>query len=602
LAKHNNQAFCHLLVLNFCAVPTQYLQTMKRFIVCFALLFAAAILRAQTNITVATDGSGQFKSVQEAIMSVPSGSAQNPVIIHIKPGVYHELIYVQREKSYFRLIGDNPTNTILTFGLYASMTNVDGKHLGTFKTPSTTIDADNFTAENITFENSAGPIGQALAIRVDGDRAAFRNCRFLGWQDTILINRGRQYFENCYIAGHVDYIFGAATAWFENCHIHSLRGGYVTAASTPQDVPYGYVFSHCKIDAEPGVQILLGRPWRLYASVTYLNCDLSDAVRPEGWFDWGKPQAHTTARYAEYNNTGAGAATTNRVDWAKQLTAAEAKKITIDKVLGGEDGWVPTAAFYATCHNVEYGDVDGQKLVLDVHVPDGPGPFPVAIIVHGGGWMSGDKETDIVPVFAPYATNFTWFTIYYRLAPTNRWPACFDDEQTAVRWVKQHATQYKGDPDHIALLGYSAGGHLVTLAGTLAASDVHVQAIVGMAPPSDLVWDNEHRGNLSTSMRNLFGFDSTNFTPDRLALLKQYSPLTYVKPGLQPFLLIQGSADRTVPYPETKSFMAALQAASVSCDLIVITNGQHRIADWDNFNPTWQQQLVAWLNDKLASK
>ncbi|MGH7953756.1 MAG: pectinesterase family protein, partial [Limisphaerales bacterium] len=211
------------------------------------------------NLTVAADGSAQFKTVQAAIMSVPSGSKANPVIIHIKPGIYKELIYIQREKSFFKLIGKNPANTILTFNLNANMKGAGGEKIGTFKTPSTTIDADDFTAENITFENSAGPIGQALAIRVDGDRAIFRNCRFLGWQDTILLNRGRQYFENCYIAGHVDFIFGAATAWFEKCHIQCLGDGYITAASTPKDQPFGFVFSDCKITGDkPETRTFLG--------------------------------------------------------------------------------------------------------------------------------------------------------------------------------------------------------------------------------------------------------------------------------------------------------------------------------------------------------
>src|SRR5712691_6450041 len=171
----------------------------------------------QINITVAADGSGQFRSVEEAIMSVPAGSAASPVVILIKPGIYKELIYLQREKRFFHLIGEDAEKTILTFDLHANMIGPNGKPITTFRTPSTVIDADDVTAENITFENSAGPVGQALAIRVDGDRVVFRNCRFLGWQDTILLNRGRQYFENCYIAGHVDFIFGAATAWFENC-------------------------------------------------------------------------------------------------------------------------------------------------------------------------------------------------------------------------------------------------------------------------------------------------------------------------------------------------------------------------------------------------
>jgi pectinesterase len=303
--------------------------------------FSQLHLEAQTNLFVAADGSAQFKSVQAAIMSVPSGSNENPVIIHIAPGTYKELVYVQREKRFFKLIGESATNTVLTYGLYAGLTNFDGKPIGTFHTPSTTIDADDFTAENLTFENSAGPIGQALAIRVDGDRAIFRNCRFLGWQDTILLNRGRQYFENCDIAGHVDFIFGAATVWFEKCRVNCVGSGYVTAASTPVDQPFGFVFSNCKITGEPGVKTYLGRPWRIYASTIYLNCDMSAIVRPEGWFDWKKPEAHATARYAEFNSTGAGASPTNRPDWTKQLTKTEAEKITVKKVLGGMDSWKP---------------------------------------------------------------------------------------------------------------------------------------------------------------------------------------------------------------------------------------------------------------------
>ena len=267
-------------------------------------------------------------------MSVPSGTAANPVIIHVKPGIYHELLYVQREKSFFSLIGDDVSNTVITFNLYAGMTNLDGKPLGTFKTPTATIDADHFTAENITFENSAGPVGQALAIRVDGDHAVFRHCRFLGWQDTVLLNRGRQYFDDCYIEGHVDFIFGAATAWFQNCEIHCLRPGYITAASTPQDSPYGFVFSHCRITGVSGAKTFLGRPWRIHASVTWLNCQMSETVRPEGWFDWKKPESHAAVRYAEFNSTGPGANPSARVPWSSQLTAAQAETITVGQVMG----------------------------------------------------------------------------------------------------------------------------------------------------------------------------------------------------------------------------------------------------------------------------
>ena len=569
-----------------------------------ALVLLAFKSSAQTNLFVAADGSAPFKSVQSAIMAVPMGTRENPVVIHIAPGTYKELIYIQREKRFFKLIGENPTNTILSFNLYAGITNAEGKPIGTFKTPSTTIDADDFTAENLTFENSAGPVGQALAIRVDGDRATFHNCRFLGWQDTILLNRGRQYFENCYIEGHVDFIFGAATAWFENCEIHALRDGYLTAASTPMDVPFGYVFSNCKITGEPGVKTVLGRPWRIYASTIYLNCEMSGVVRPAGWNDWNKSEAHTTARYAEFASYGAGGSPTNRPDWTKQLTKSDAQKITVKTVLGGADGWDPemNRPFSANRLNIQYGEAGGEKLLLDAHVPAGDGKFPVVLLVHGGGWSAGDKEADIVPVFAAAATNFTWFTINYRLAPTNRWPACYEDVQTAIRWVKNHAGQFKGDPDRIALLGYSAGGHLVTLAATRADTDTRVQAIVGFAPPTDLVTDAQRRGSLDKwpSMKGLLG--GASLDDGTLKQLEKMSPLNHVEPGLPPFLLIQGDLDQSVAHDLTVNFQAKLQAANVSCDLITITNGTHRINDWKKFDPAWQGKLIAWLNEKLAEK
>ena len=578
-----------------------------KFLSAAALFLFTAKLFAQTNLFVAADGSAQFTTVQSAIMSVSSGSNENPVLIHIKPGTYKELIYIQREKRFFKLIGEKPTNTVLSFNLYAGITNAEGKPIGTFKTPSTTIDADDFTAENLTFENSAGLVGQALAIRVDGDRAAFRNCRFLGWQDTILLNRGRQYFENCYVCGHVDFIFGAATAWFEKCEIHSLRDGYLTAASTPVDTAFGYVFSRCKITGEPGVKTFLGRPWRIYASTIFLNCEMSEVVRPEGWNDWKKPEAHTTARYAEFNSTGDGASPTNRPDWTKQLSAADARKITLEKVLGGADGWTPTAPavnpkFAATRRDIEYGEVNGEKLLLDAHVPAGDGKFPVVLIVHGGGWMAGDKATDIVPVFAPFATNFTWFTINYRLAPTNRWPACYEDVQTAIRWVKKHAPEYKGDPERIALIGYSAGAHLATLAGTMADADTRVQAVVGIAPPANLLTDVQRRGGLDkwSSMTNLIG--SASLDEATVKQLEKMSPTTYIRPGLPPFFLIQGDADKSVIYSQTVDFQSKLKAAGVSCDFLTITNGTHRIADWNKSDPEWQSKLAAWLKKKLAAK
>jgi pectinesterase len=294
-----------------------------------------------TEIVVAQDGSGQFTNVQAAIMSVPMGYATNPVVIRIKPGIYREQLYVQREKRFFHLRGESATNTILTFDWHANVPGPDGKPIGTFRTASTYIDAEDFTAEDLTFENSAGPVGQALAIRIDGDRAVFRRCRFLGWQDTILANRGRHYFEDCYIEGNTDFIFGGATCWFERCQIYCLRNGYITAASTPDTNQFGYVFHECEITGAAGVKTYLGRPWRDFAATLFLNTTMSEVVRPEGWHNWSKPERELTTRYGEFGSRGPGANPEQRVKWAKSLSAVEAREISVERVLSGSDGWKP---------------------------------------------------------------------------------------------------------------------------------------------------------------------------------------------------------------------------------------------------------------------
>jgi pectinesterase len=322
-------------------------------IVCLGTVLARSSTRAhalqargetpRANAIVAVDGSGDYRTVQEAINAVPQNtSAGNRWIIFIKAGTYRELIYVQREKRFVTLVGEDPARTVLTYNLNANMMGVDGKPIGTFRTPSTVIDADDFTAENLTFENSAGPVGQALALRVDGDRVVFRNCRFLGWQDTIFLNRGRQYFEDSLIAGHVDFIFGGATAFFERCRLHCWRNGYITAASTPADERYGFVFANGRITgASAEVKTYLGRPWRDFAQVTFIDMEMSDVVRPEGWHNWDRPEREKTTRYSEYATTGPGANPRARVSWAKGLSAEDAKRISITSVLRGADGWDP---------------------------------------------------------------------------------------------------------------------------------------------------------------------------------------------------------------------------------------------------------------------
>ncbi len=310
----------------------------------FAALAFANLHAVTPDAVVAADGTAQFKTVRAAIDAAPQIThAGKHWTIFVKAGTYRELVYIQREKRFISVVGEEARKTIISFDLFNDYPAPDGKPIATYRTPTIMLDADDFTFENITLENAAGKKGQALAIRIDGDRDVFRRVRFLGWQDTILANRGRHYFEDCEIVGAADFIFGGATAYFERCHIHCAGSGYITAASTPDFQPYGYVFSHCKITGEtPDVKTYLGRPWRDYAQTIFLNTEMSAVVKPEGWHNWGKPYAEKVARYAEFASTGPGGSPAARVAWSKQLTADEATAYTIEKVLAGADGWNPT--------------------------------------------------------------------------------------------------------------------------------------------------------------------------------------------------------------------------------------------------------------------
>jgi pectinesterase len=297
------------------------------------------------DVVVAADGSGRYKSVQEAISAAPMGTGrQDPRwVILVKRGTYRERIYVQRERGNILVRGEDAAGTVITFDQHANLIGPDGKPIGTYRTPTVQVDGDGMIWEDLTLANSAGPVGQALALRADGDRLVFRRCRFLGWQDTILVNRGRHYFEDCYIEGTVDFIFGGATVYFSRCHLHQLKDGYVTAASTPDGVEHGLVFADCRLTGADGVKSFLGRPWRNYARTIFLRTEMSAVVRPAGWDNWGKPSAERTTFYAEYGSTGPGANPAARVPWAKPLTVADAAKLTVRAVLGGADGWDPSA-------------------------------------------------------------------------------------------------------------------------------------------------------------------------------------------------------------------------------------------------------------------
>ncbi|UAY53655.1 pectinesterase family protein [Ferruginibacter albus] len=316
---------------------------MKRFLLSISLLASIALVKAQTkNITVAQDGSGNYKTVQEALNQVPADN-KTPFVIHIKNGIYKERLILDTRRNFVTLIGEDKDKTILTYDNHVGMAFPNGDSVTTWSSASFFIYGNDFTAKNITFQNNAGfTAGQAVALFVNGTRERFKNCKLVGFQDVLFCSGqgAKQYYEDCYIEGTTDFIFGPATAVFKNCHIHSKKNSHVTAASTPREMKYGFVFIDCKLTADTGLnKVSLGRPWQPYAAVTYIHCDIGDHIVPEGWNNWKNPDNEKTARYAEYNSYGAGANPSARFPWTKQLTKEEydEKYSSIEKILGGWD-------------------------------------------------------------------------------------------------------------------------------------------------------------------------------------------------------------------------------------------------------------------------
>lgn len=283
--------------------------------------FAAEYKR---EITVAADDSGDFKTITEAIEAIRAYMDYR-VTVNIKNGLYQEKLIIPSWLENVDFTGEDAEKTIIRYNDYAGLDN-----MGTFRTYTVRVDGNNMTFKNLTFENTAGRVGQAVALHTEGSNLSFYNCRFLGNQDTMFIagRDAKLYFDNCYIEGTTDFIFGPATAWFENCTIHCKADSYITAASTPKDVEYGYIFKNCKITAAPDVtKVYLGRPWRPYASTYFIECEMPEQIRPEGWHNWNDPENEKTARYGEYRSKGPGANPENRVGWSRQLSEKEAKKL-----------------------------------------------------------------------------------------------------------------------------------------------------------------------------------------------------------------------------------------------------------------------------------
>jgi pectinesterase len=309
----------------------------------FILLFLSNTAFAQKKLTVAKDGTGNYTSVQQAFDAVPKKN-KKPVNIYVKNGIYKEKIYLDSTKEFVTIIGEDKYNTILIFDDHTGKVALNGDSINTRTSWSVKIKADNFRAENITFENNSGfSAGQAVAMESDGDKAVFINCRFLGFQDVLFTNadNSRQFYKNCYIEGTTDFIFGSSTVWFEQCHIHSKKNSHITAASTSKDHKFGYIFNDCVLTGDTTLnKVSLGRPWRPYASVIYLHCYLDKHIMPDGWANWNKTDNYKTTRYGEYKNYGPGANISGRVSWAKQLSEEEEREVNLKNVFGA---WDPRA-------------------------------------------------------------------------------------------------------------------------------------------------------------------------------------------------------------------------------------------------------------------
>jgi len=308
-------------------------------------LFAQTINPQQYKyvFTVAKDGSGDYRYIQDAIDAMRVYPLA-PITLYIKNGVYNEKIQLPETNVDVTFIGENVDSTVIIFNDYSGR----GK-LTTFTSYTAKISGNRFVAENITFANNAGRVGQAVALYVDADKAVFNNCKFLGDQDTIFASgeTSRQYFKNCYIEGTTDFIFGPSTALFDDCIIHAKVNSFITAANTPKDKKFGFIFLNCKVTVDSSVtELYLGRPWRAFAKTVFINCTLPEQIIPAGWSNWDNPDNEKTTFYAEYRNKGEGSNATQRVKWSKQLTDDEAKEYTIDNIFSNNNTSLPESNWY----------------------------------------------------------------------------------------------------------------------------------------------------------------------------------------------------------------------------------------------------------------
>lgn len=587
--------------------------------------------------TVAKDGSGEYASIQGAIDAMRVYPLA-PITLYIKNGVYNEKIELPANNTDVTFIGENVDSTIITWNDYSGK----GKHT-TFTSYTAKISGNRFRAENITFENSAGPVGQALALYVDADKAVFRNCKFLGNQDTIFTGgeQSRQLFTDCYIEGTTDFIFGPATAVFEHCTIRSKTNSYITAASTTFGKQFGFVFINCIIIADSSVnKLYLGRPWRANAKTVFINSDLPKAIAPEGWNNWGNAENEKTALYAEYKNTGNGAKTDKRVKWSKQLTDSQVRQYTLPNIFSISSNksepaynWfldIPKKSFaYAAFTKKAQPEIPLYKIVpnnkpvaekenftvrdnvtriakvsnptLTVFKPAKPNGKSV-IICPGGGYLilAFDKEgTRVAEEFNKWGV--TAFVLKYRLPDDSinveRSLAPLQDAQQAIRLVRNNAKEFGVDKNKIGIMGFSAGGHLASTAATHFnfKADASNSDTTSARPDFAILiypvisFDSTfgHKG----SRNNLIGANATKEKTDF------YSNELQVTATTPPGFLIHAGDDATVPVENSIRFYQACIKNKVPAELHLYPKGGHGFGMYNKTtDDNWMERLKNWLS------
>lgn len=614
-------------------------------ILSFGYFFSPAqALKVQHDLVVAKDGSGDFRYIQDAIDAIRVYLPKH-ITVRIKKGVYKEKIVVPSTLTNISFVGED--STVISYDDFSGKGKME-----TFDSYTVKVMGNDITLENLIIENTAGRVGQAVALHIEGDRCVIRRCKLLGNQDTIFASgeNSRQHFVNCYIEGTVDFIFGSSTVLFENCTLHSKANGYVTAASTPEWVEYGYVFKNCKLTADASVKsVYLGRPWRSYAKTVFLNCEMGEHIVAKGWDNWSKVENEKTTYYGEYKSKGLGGNTAERVKWVHLLSDEEAANYSTEKIFAGsikprlntfwqQPSLIGLTYKVDTSYNnytaylnskkshpvtekvletslpnvneakeITYAKVGDKALLLDVFSPKKTGAklAKAIMIIHGGGWRSGNRTQHYQLARRLAALGYVCFTPAYRLSTEALYPAAIHDLKAALRWIRANASTYKVDTSKIAVMGFSAGGQLASLLGVTAQNptfegsvgttktSTNVNAIVDIDGTLSFVHPETGEGDDSKRISaGTYWFGYTR--KDNFERWNEASPLTYVGAKTPPTLFLNSSVDRM--HAGRDDFRKVLEQHHIYSEVHTFSDAPHSFC---LFNP-WFEPTIKYIDEFLT--